>query len=180
MKKILFIMLLLHNLFALDDMSVLPKPQKELIEKIITNLNLPSNQNTKKMIFNKINFVFKDGWSAHWTTNDTPANSKIENSNTQIFDLNVYNNNRVINITFIYFKKEKQLFLSIKQYVETNSKQVLNLYKKRKKDDKYTLENETDNYAYFHEKGYMSYEVYHIKPSAGMVVYEDTLLLNIK
>ena len=182
MKKLLLFVVLLfvQNIFALDSISSIPETQKKVVAKIIDALELPSNKKTKKMVFDKVNFAFDDGWSAHWTTNNTGANSKIKNSKTQICDVTIYNNNRVVNVTFVYFKKEKQLFVTLKQYVEAESKAVLSLYNERKDDSKYSIENETDNYAYFQEKGYMSYVTYHISSPVAMVVYESSYILNVE
>ncbi len=179
MKKIILSILLVCNLFALDSVSSIPEAQKKVVKRIMDVLDLPSNKKTKKFVFDKLSFAFDDGWSAHWTTNATAASSKIEHSITQICDVTIYNNNRVVNVTFVYFKKEKQLFVTSKQYVDAESKDVLKLYNQRKDDSEYSIENETDNYAYFQKKGYMSYEAYHISSPVGMIVYESSYILNI-
>lgn len=180
MKKIILVVMLISNLMALDSVSAIPDEQKRIISKIIDDLQLPKNEGVKEAIFNKISFSFKEGWSAHWTTNATGEGSKIKNSDTQICDVSVYNNNRISNYTFVYFKKEKQLFTTIKEYIETDSSTVLKKYNQLKQDVKYSIEYETDNYAYFHEKGYMNYEAYHIKSPAGMIVYESSFIEDIK
>ena len=74
----------------------------------------------------------------------------------------------------------KRLRRELKQYIEAKSSLVLDKYNERKNDSKYSIENETENYAYFQEKGYMSYETYHVKSPVGMVVYESSYFLNVK
>jgi len=180
MKKLLLVLLLVHNIFALDSVSSIPDEQKKVVARIIEVLELPSNKNMKKVVFNKLGDFFTKNWSAHWTTNTTGADSKIKNSNAQICDVTIYNDNRVINCTFVHFKKEKQLFVTLKQYVEAESSTVLKLYNKTKEDSKYSIENETENYAYFNEKGYMSYNTYHVKSPVGMVVYESSYFSDVK
>jgi len=180
MKKLLLLMLLVHNIYALDSVSSIPDNQKKIVTRVMEVLELPSNENMKKVVFNKLGDFFTKNWSAHWTTNTTGADTKIKNSNAQICDVTIYNNNRVINCTFVHFKKEKQLFVTLKQYIEGESSLVLNMYNKRKIDSKYSIENETENYAYFQEKGYMSYETYHVKSPVGMVVYESSYFLDVK
>lgn len=180
MKKLLLLLLLVHNIFALDSISSIPEEQKKVVARIIEVLELPSNKNTKKIIFNKVGNFFTKNWSAHWTTNATGSKSRIKNSKTQICDVTIYNDNRVVNCTFVYFKKEKQLFVTLKQYVEAESSTVLELYNERKEDSNYNIENETENYAYFNEKGYMSYTTYHVKSPVGMVVYESSYFLDIQ
>jgi hypothetical protein len=179
MKKLLLVLLLVHNIFALDSISSIPDEQKKVVSRIIEVLELPSNKDTKKIIFDKISDFFNKGWSAHWTTNTTGNTSKLKNSKTQICDVTIYNNNRVVNCTFVYFQEKKQLFVTLKQYVEAESSTVLKLYNEKKENSKYTIENETKNYAYFNEKGYMNYTTYHVKSPVGMVVYESSYFINI-
>ncbi len=180
MKKLLLLLGLIHGLYALDATSSIPKEQKEVVASIAEALDLPSDKETKKLIFDKIDSFFTSGWSSHWTTNSTGTGSKIKKSKTQICDVTIYNDNRVVNCTFVHFKKEKQLFITVKQYIETESSTALKLYNEKKADSKYIIKNETDNYAYFQEKGYMSYETYHIKSPVGMVVYESSYFLDLK
>lgn len=180
MKKLLLLMLLVHNIYALDSISSIPDEQKKVVAKVIEILELPSDENMKKIVFGKLGDFFTKNWSAHWTTNTTGAETKIKNSDAQICDVTIYNDNRVVNCTFVHFKKEKQLFVTLKQYVEAESSAVLELYNEVKKDSKYRIENETENYAYFNEKGYMSYNTYHVKSPVGMVIYESSYFLDVK
>ena len=106
MKKMLLLLLLIYNVFALDTTSSIPKDQKEVIDRIIMVLQLQSNKNTKEIIFNKLNGFFEEDWSAHWTTNTTGSGSRIEYSETQICDVTIYNNNRVTNCTFVISKRK--------------------------------------------------------------------------
>ena len=182
MRKIVIVVLLglWCSLYALDAVSSMPKEQKEVIQSVVDVLELPNNSNSKTMIYNKLSDFFSDGWSAHWTTNATGSNTKIANSNAQICDVTIYNDNRVINCTFVHFKKEKQLFITLKQYIESESSTILDMYNKTKADSKYEVQNETDHYAYFQEKGYMSYNTYHIKAPVAMIVYESSFFLDVE
>ena len=183
MKKILVIFLLVSStaLMALNALSTLPKNEKELLEKIITKLNMPQDMSSaKKMEFyGKMKVFLKNNWSTHWMSNSSVENSKIKNSKTQIVDLMIYNNERVINITFVYFSKQKQLFLSTKEYVEIKSKNALKSYSKLGKNKKYKLGSEGDNYAYFNEIGYISYTGYHIEEPVGLIIYESSNLMSL-
>ncbi len=182
MKKIVYILMLslFSHLFALDEVSSIDESQKKVIDRVVEVLGLPNTTSSKEIVYDKLSTFFTEGWSAHWTTNDTGVDSKITKSTTQICDVTIYNNNRVVNTTFVYFAKEKQLFITLKQYIEAESSTVMDLYKKTKADTKYEVQNETDNYAYFQEKGYMSYNTYHIKAPVGMVIYESSYFINIK
>lgn len=176
----MLILAMVYNLVALDALSAIPEDQRKVVLRVIEVLDLPLNEANKEAVYKKLGDFFTKNWSAHWTTNSSAANSKIEKSKTQICDVTIYNDNRITNCTFVYFKSEKQLFITLKQYVTGESDAVLDLYGERKADTKYSLENETDNYAYFQEKGYMSYEAYHIKAPVGMVIYESSYILDIK
>ena len=124
----LFMSLLLGffcNVLALDSISSMPTEQKNVIDSVIKALNLPSNESTKKIIYDKLSDFFVQNWSAHWTTNSTGDTSKIKKSDTQICDVTIYNDNRAVNCTFVYFQKEKQLFVTLKQYVESDSSTVM-------------------------------------------------------
>lgn len=180
MKVIIVVMVFLHSLYALDAVSAMPDDQKKVVSRIVEVLDLPNNQNSKTIVFDKLEGFFTKNWSAHWTTNTTGADSKLKHSDTQICDVTIYNNNRAVNCTFVHFKKEKQLFITLKQYIETESSTALNMYNERKKDSKYSIENETENYAYFNEKGYMSYTTYHVKSPVGMVIYESSYFIDVK
>ena len=140
---------------------------------------MPPTEKVKNIIYEKLSYYFETDWYAHWITNSSSATSKIKNNNTQICDISIVNDNRVANLTFIYFKKEKQLFISVKQYVEGKSKAIFQLYGKRKKDGKYTLLSENDHFACFIQKSYLAYKTYHVKAPVGMIVYEDSFLLNL-
>ena len=182
MKKILLVLVItITGLFGLDEVSSLPSDHKQLLEKIITRLKLPNNLSSSKKIkiYNEFSSFLEKDWSAHWISNSTIINNKIENSKTQIVDLMIYNNNRVTNVTFVYFSKEKQLLTSLKQYVEAESSVVMRMYKDIKKNNDYIQKVENDNYAYFNKRGYTYYNVYHIKSPVGMIVYESSTLLDI-
>jgi len=180
MKKLILVIFLMQNLFALDSVSSIPKEQKKVLSQIVESLKMPSNSISRNMIYEYIGFSLKNGWSAHWTTNSTGENSKITNNNVQICDVTIYNNNHVVNATFVHFKKKKQLFITTKEYIEGESSVILKRYKEKKSDSKYSIQNETDNYAYFQRDGYMEYETYHIKSPIGMVIYESSFILDIK
>ncbi|RUM46212.1 MAG: hypothetical protein DSY46_00360 [Hydrogenimonas sp.] len=180
-KVLLALLTLLQlHLFALDDISAIPESQKKVVDSIILKLDTPNTQKVRKIILEQLQPFFEKDWSAHWVTNYTAANSKIEKSDTKFVDVMIYNNERVTNINFIFFKKERQLVIHIKQYIEGQSDNILKLYNKTKKNPDYERENETDHYAYFTKKGYMDVNVYHIKSPCGMVIYESTEFKDIE
>lgn len=181
MKKILALLFaLIVNVYALDSLSPIPDDQKKLLNNIITILNLPNNYKTKNIIIDTLKDFLTTGWSTHWTTNASGSGSKIKSNSTQFCDISIYNNNRVVNITFIYFKNEKQLFINTKEYVDLNSDIAMKKYNETKSNPKYVLQSESDNYAYFQEKDVLNYYTYHIKSPVGMIVYESSHYINIE
>ncbi|QIR78528.1 hypothetical protein FA592_06435 [Sulfurospirillum diekertiae] len=183
MQKILVSLLLgfFCNAIALDSISSMPTEQKNVIDSVIKALNLPSNESTKKIIYDKLNDFFVQNWSAHWTTNSTGSTTKIKNSDTQICDVTIYNNNRAVNCTFVYFKNEKQLFVTLKQYVESDSNTVMKIYNEAKSNPKYEIQNETDIIMpILKKKAICSIDTFHIKSPTGMVIYESSYFFDIK
>ncbi|MDK9694470.1 MAG: hypothetical protein OEL19_09550 [Sulfurimonas sp.] len=109
MKKLLLLMLLVHNIYALDSISSIPDEQKKVVAKVIEILELPSNENMKKIVFGKLGDFFTKNWSAHWTTNTTGAETKIKNSDAQICDVTIYNDNRVVIVLSFISKKRNNI-----------------------------------------------------------------------
>lgn len=184
MKKLIGIfvtLMLTTQLWALNSVSSISLDQKAVITKVITSLSLPNTVEIEEKIYLRLKpFLNTDNWNVRWTTNTTATNSKIENADARVCDMMIYNNNRVVNNTFIYFQKEKQLFVNTKEFVETKSSDVLKKFEKIKKNAEYIKKEENDNYAYFQLKGYMDYEAFHIKSPVGMIVYESAVFINIK
>ena len=183
MKKLLVLVMLSSSmLFALGSISSLPTSEKTLLKQLLTRLNIPTDisEKLKAKIYKKMSPYLEDDWSSHWMSNVSVSNSKIENADTQVVDLMIYNNNRVTNLTFVYFSKEGQLFTSTKQYLESKSSSAMDSYRKLEKDKTYSKESEGDNYAYFQEKGYISYTGFHIETPVGMIVYESNNIIDIK
>lgn len=184
MKKLIsacITLMLTTQLWALNSVSSIPMDQKGVITKVITSLSLPNTVEIEEKIYLRLKpFLNTDNWNVRWTTNTSATNSKIEHADAKICDMMIYNNNRVVNNTFIYFQKEKQLFVNTKEFVETKSSDVLEKFEKTKKNSEYIKKEENDNYAYFQLKGYMDYETFHVKSPVGMLVYESTVFIDIK
>jgi Tfp pilus assembly protein PilZ len=175
------IMLFSVHIYALSDISSLSKNEKKLIERVLTTLKISLTEKNKETIYARLKpFLDNGDWSVRWTTNSTGSASRVENADTQICDLMIYNDNRVVNNTFVYFSKQKQLFINTKEFVEASSKDVLKYFKEIKNDPKYEKKAESENFAYFNEKGYMDYTVFHVKSPVGMIVYESSLFIDIK
>lgn len=182
MKKLLVLLMFSSTmLFALGSISSLPTSEKTLLKQLLTRLNVPTtiSEDMKEKIYKKMSPYLEDDWSSHWMSNVSVSNSRLKKSDTQVVDLMIYNNNRVTNLTFVYFSKEGQLFTSTKQYIESKSSDAMESYRKLEKDKDYDKESEGDNYAYFQEKGYISYTGFHIETPVGLIIYESNNILDV-
>jgi len=182
MKKIFLALtfVLFSQLQALDVSSAIPSDHKKLLNKILSDLHFDNADSTSRMaLYGELKPFLKDGWYSHWISNRTGSDSKVTNASTMFSDIMLYNNDRVTNVTFIYFKKFNQVFVGVKEFVETSDTLALERFRKNKKDAKFEKLNETDNYAVFNEKGYMGYETAHIKGANAMMVYETSNYLNV-
>jgi len=182
MKKIFltFMFMMFTQLHALDASSSIPSDHKTLLDKVLTDLHFEDADDQSRMkLYNELKPFLKNGWYSHWISNRTGSDSKVENAATAFTDIMLYNNDRVTNVTFIYFKNHNQVFVGVKEFVETSDKLALDQFRKNKTDSKLEKLNETDNYAVFNEKGYMGYETAHIKGANAIMVYETSNYLNV-
>lgn len=174
MKKLfVFFVFLVSNIYALDSLSASPDENKKLITNVLNELKIPVNNKRMEIINGFLKDFLVSGWSAHWISNSSGSASKIKESSAQICDMTIYNNNRITNVTFSYFKNEKQLLINTKEYVPVNSDVALQKYKDTKSNSKYTLRKDEENYAYFQENNMLNFNAYHIKSPSGLVVYES-------
>jgi len=182
MKKFVLALLLacLTNLYALSEISAIPSDHRLLLNKILKDLHFSdADDKSRKDIYGELKPFLKNGWYTHWISNRTGSDSKIENADTLFTDIMIYNDSRVANLTFIYFRKYNQLFVGVKESIQTSSQNALKRFRKNKSDTKLEKLNETDNYAVFNEKGYMGYETVHIKEPNAMMIYETSRYLDV-
>jgi len=182
MKKILlaFMFVLFSQLHALDASSAIPLDHRALLDKVLADLHFEDADSKSRMtVYKELKPFLKDGWYAHWISNRTGSDSRMENAPGMFTDIMLYNNERITNVTFIYFRKFNQMFVSAKEFVATGDKLALERFNKNKTDSKLEMLNETDNYALFNEKGYMGYETVYIKGANAMMVYETSNYLDV-
>lgn len=172
MKKLLILMILTINIFALNELSAISKDNKEMLDTVLSKLHLEATSTKNKIeIYESFSFALKRDWYAKWWHNDTAKYSKIENSDTQFLELTIVDENRVHSFTFIHFQKNKQITLLTREYISTDSSTLLEKFKKLKNDKDYKLVNETNNYAILKEKEYMDDVIINIKNDLGMISY---------
>jgi len=182
MKKFFLALILvcITNLNALSSISAIPVEEKTLLDKVLNNLNFTdASEESRAVIHKQLKPFLKDGWYTHWLSNGSGDDSKIAQSDTRFTDIMIYNNDRVVNITLIYFKQNGQIFISTKETIEVGSEDALTKFREKQKDAQLENLNETDNYAVFNKKGYMAYETVHIKEPNALMVYETSNYLNV-
>jgi len=182
MKKFFLALILvcITNLNALSSISAIPVEEKTLLDKVLNNLNFTdASEESRAVIHKQLKPFLKDGWYTHWLSNGSGDDSKIAQSDTRFADIMIYNNDRVVNITLIYFKQNGQIFISTKETIEVGSEDALTKFREKQKDAQLENLNETDNYAVFNKKGYMAYETVHIKEPNALMVYETSNYLNV-
>ncbi len=180
MKKFFLVLLLMVNVYALDALGALDDENKAILNTILTGLDLKdSSANTKQKIYDKFSFALEKDWYVTFLYNDTPVKSKVTNADTKFIEMTLTDENRIYNITFIHFKKEKQLFVITRQYVPVNSDYLLKRFTQLKNDPSYKLKVEKSNYAYLSEDGYMSDTIIHIKNNYGIISYIDMTTLDL-
>ncbi len=167
--------------FALDEVSALPEAHTKLIKSVTDELGIkdPSVE-TKKKIYGTFDHALKEGWYSYWVGNSDIKASKFKDDTVRIFEFMIVNDNRFNVITMTYFPRAGQIFVARRQFVEGASSVAMDAFKKKKQDAAFKLLNETNNYAFFQESGYVSFEVYHVSGSNAAVSYVDYYIIDVK
>ena len=166
---------------ALDATSTIPDDAKKILNALEKDFKLENiSPSSKKAIYDQFSFALEDGWYSWWIGNDDLDASKFKEHKVRVFDLIVTNKNRISNITFTYFPDANQIFYIRKQYVEGSSEAVLNIYNEYKEEDDTEIKHETNSYAFTKKKGYVDFDIFHVKGSEAMVGYIDAGVIDLK
>ncbi|KIM06539.1 MAG: hypothetical protein KU28_08080 [Sulfurovum sp. PC08-66] len=182
MKKIILALMfaMFTQLHALNEGSAIPSDHKTLVDNVLDDLHFEDASDEARItIYKELKPFLKEGWYSHWTSNRTGSDSKIADAQTMYTDIMLYNNERVTNVTLIYFRQFNQAYIGVKEFVATTDKRALERFRKNKNDTKLKKLNETDNYAVFNKKGFMGYETSYINGTNAMMVYETSNYLNV-
>jgi len=182
MKKLLLVLVLVFatGSFGLSKISAIPTEEKLLLDKVFDNLNFNDvSDESRNLVYEQLKPFLKSGWYSHWLSNTSGADSKLDKAETAFADIMIYNNERVTNITLIYFRKFNQMYINTKEFIETTSDLGMGTFRKNQKDKQFENLNETDYYAVFNKKGFMGYETVHIKEPNAMMVYETANYLDV-
>lgn len=180
MRKLLLAIILVVNVYSLDELSSISEDNKAVLNKVLERLDLKStSSNNKNKIYNKFKFALKKDWYIKWWHNNTPKSTKVGNADSKFLEMTLVDETRVYSFTFIHFKKQKQLFTITRQYISTDSKFLLKKFKELKNDTKYKLVTEKNSYGYLEEDGYMSDTIINVKDGYGKVSYIDMTTLDL-
>jgi len=180
MRKLLLAIVLVINVYALDELSSISSDNQSLLNSVLEKLDLQSTSNSNKVkIYNKFKFALEKDWYATWWHNSTAKNTKIENANTKFIELTLVDESRVYSFTFIHFKQQKQMTVLVRQYISTDSSSLLDKFKELKNDTNYKLLAEKNSYGYLNQDGYMSDTIINVKDGYGMISYIDMTTLDL-
>ncbi len=196
MKKLLLILFLVVNLFALGggdnfkninssyskDLSI-PSDHLKLVNKIIAELDIPLSANITKVrneIYKHLKYVLRDNWYAKWRSNITPSNSRFKNSKVRFVDMAIINKNMILNLFLIHYPEANQIFVTrIENYLTTYDG-ALKQYNKYKNKPKQKEKQNTDTSAYLKKDGYMSSTLFLVKRPSGYYQYIDSFVIDTK
>ena len=174
-KAILVILLLIfsHQTLALDELSSIPESHQKVLGWVIKDFGLKkASTSVRNEIYKTFKYALEqDGWYASWVGNDDLTSSKFKNDKVRVFDLIIPSNDRVNNITLIYFKDANQIFYTQKESIEGSSSLALEEFKKEKEKEENKVLNETNNYAFIQRKGYLDFDIFHLKSPNGLAAY---------
>jgi len=186
MKKIVLFLIISINIFALggknpQKFSVIPKEQKSLINKIISELDISLDSDfakVRKKIYSYIGFSLGTRWFALWNSNTTADDSRFKNSSVRFVDMTIVNKRYSVNFIFIYFREVNQIYLTSFENHIGSYDDVLKEYKKikSKEEEKYN----TENSALLKKKDYMKTTTFLLENNGGFIQYKDSYTFDTK
>ena len=180
MKKLLLVIALMCNLYAIGGIDSLPSDEKKVAMAIKDMLRV-DNANAFSIYKDYLqSYLNESEWQMHWFDNESPAKGKVNDSDTRTMFISLINNNRIINITIVKFPKAKQVLVYTTETLPRKSSLVIEKFEKLEKDKKFIKKRETSNFAYFKEDGYMSRVNIFVSPPVGAIQYADLSVYNLK
>jgi hypothetical protein len=173
MKKLLLALFLVLNVYALGGIDALPKNEKNIALAIKNTLGLNSNQAYKIFTDYVQVYLNSPNWHVHYQDNTDPANAKIKNTDHKAMFMNILNDSRIINISFIKYPKKHQMLIYVTETLPRSQSLVLEKYNDLEKDSKFKKSVDTTHFASFKKPGYMSHVNIYTNGTAGAIQYED-------
>jgi hypothetical protein len=180
MKKLLLVIALMCNLYAIGGIDSLPSDEKKVATAIKDMLKIDS-KNAFSIYKDYIQaYLNESEWQMHWFDNESPAKGKVNDSDIRTMFISLINNNRIINITIVKFPKVNQALVYTIETLPRKSSLVIDKFTNLEQDKKFIKKRETSNFAYFKEDGYMSRVNIFVSPPVGAIQYVDLSVYDLK
>ena len=167
---------------ALGGFDTLPKDRQGAVEFAVEKLGLTTAQ-AFKLYKDSFDWAIEnvDDWSIHTFGNDTltSAEKAISDSEAKVLYMTIVNNNRVVNMAFIRHPGASQVQLFGTETVTTSSSAALEKYETLKKDEKYELSSECNDYAVFKKSGYTDRVVIRVAEPNGTIQYVQNSVISL-
>lgn len=182
MKKILIALLIFIpcNTFAIGGFKTLSGDDLKMATKLKEELQLSERDSFdvyKEYLEEQFNV--KD-WSSQTYNNDSVNGNKISNSKTRILYLNMITDTRLVNIAITKFPIEKQLYIEVIETLPRKSSIVIEKYNELKKDSKYILGADKEEFALFSSNEFTSRVAIFVNEPAGAIQYRTLYKYDIK
>lgn len=118
-------------------------------------------------------------WSYFAIDNAVLEDSKFINNPVKIYDLTIANEQRIYNVSFTYFPKEKQIYFTRKEYINSSAENVILALDEAKKDDELILKFESAATHFFERENYADYLTVKIADVSGMISYVNSGIINV-
>lgn len=119
-------------------------------------------------------------WSYFAIDNAVLAESKFIDNPVKVYDLTIANEQRIYNVSFTYFPKEKQIYYTRKEYINSSAENVLLALDEAKKDDELNLKFESAATHFFERENYADYLTVKIADVSGMISFVNSGIINVK
>lgn len=169
------------NALSLDTVSSIPESHQKVVKQIKDGLGLKSTDKTiDKKIYGKLDHSLKDGWYSYWVGNRDLDKSNFKDDKVRVVDVIIPSNDRINNVTYIYFPSAGQIFYTQREYIEGSSSITLEAFQKAKENLDMKKLSEADNYAFFQKISTASFSIYHVKAPNGGVAYFDYGVIDVR
>jgi hypothetical protein len=166
---------------ALDTISPIPESHQTVVKQIKDELGLKTSDKTiDQKIYEKLNYALKEGWYSYWVGNRDLNKSNFKDEKVRVVDVVIPNNDRINNVTYIYFPSAGQIFCTQREFVEGSSSVTLEAFRKAKEAPDMKKLHEAENFALFKKTSVASLVAYHVKAPNGAVAYIDYSVIDVR
>ncbi len=181
LRKILIITVLLASyLFAIGGIDSLSEDRKKIVTHLQTTLEIKEKDAFKIYSERFELYLNTKNWNYYFQSNNELKINKIGSSKNKVMFLTFLKGDRIVNMSFVKFEKEKQIAVYVLETLPRTEQVTLNQYDELNKNKNYTKSEETPNYAYFEESGYAGRVNIFVSAPVGAVQYSDYYLYDIE